>query len=489
MTTLAKQPPAKLDPEIVRVALAITVGGIAVIFDTTIVNVALKQLGRELGAPLSTIQWISTGYLLAMFAAIPAVGWLQARLGGKRLWLASMSVFLLGSVLCAVAWDAPSLIAFRVVQGLGGGVMMPLMMTLIMQAAHGQPLGQLMAVVAIPASLGPILGPPLGGLILHYLSWRWLFLVNVPITLAGIVLAIRIVPADRPARGTRPKLDAVGLVLLSPGVVAMIYGLTNISKEGGAGRTDFWLPLAVGLALVAAFVLWAVPRGERALLDMKLLRHPTLSLSSALLALTGAAIYGSMLLLPLYWQQLRGYSALGAGLVLIPQGVGALVSRGIGGRATDTLGARVVATVGFVVVAVATVPFAFADAGTSRTWLLVVLFVRGLGMGVVATPIMSVTYVGLSREEMPDASILIRIAQQIGGSFGTAILAVILDAATRDTAPDAMARGFDRAFWWAAGFTAVAAVLCLLLPRHTRNTRDTSAASSTTPELSTEVEP
>ena len=454
----------KLDPNVVRVALTITFGGIAVIFDTTIVNVAIRDLGRELHAPLSTIQWISTGYLLAMFAAIPAVGWLQARLGGKRLWLASLSLFLLGSVLCAVAWDAPSLIAFRIVQGIGGGVIMPLMMTLIMQAAHGQPLGQLMAVIALPASLGPVLGPPLGGLILHSLSWRWLFLVNVPITLGGMAAAIRVLPADHPEPGNRPKLDAVGLTLLSPGVVATIYGLTNISKPGGAGRTDFWLPIVLGLALVAAFAGWAVHRRERALVDLALLRHRNLSLSAVLLMLTGAAIYGSMLLLPLYWQELRGESALGAGLILIPQGVGALIIRGVGGRATDTIGPRTVATVGFLITALATLPFAFADADTSRWWLMAVLFVRGLGMGVVATPIMSVTYLGLDPAEMPDASIMVRIAQQLGGSLGTAILAVILEAATVGNTTAALVRGFDHAFWWATAFTAVAAVLCLLLP-------------------------
>lgn len=458
----------KLDPQVIRISMAIIVGGIAVIFDTTIVNVALRDLGRDLNAPLGTIQWISTGYLLAMFAAIPAVGWLQARLGGKNLWLAALAVFLLGSALCAVSWNAPSLIAFRILQGLGGGVMMPLMMTLIMQAAHGQPLGQLVAVVGLPASLGPILGPPLGGLILHALDWRWLFLVNVPVTLVGMAAAARVLPRDRPASGVRPKLDGLGLALLSPGVVAMLYGLSNISKEGGAGRTDFWLPIVIGAVLVVAFALWAVPRGERALIDLKLLRHRNLSIGSALLLLTGAAIYGSMLLLPLYWQQLRGESALGAGLLLIPQGVGALLTRGVGGRATDSLGPRVVAIVGFAVIALGTVPFAFADAGTSRWWLMAVLVFRGLGMGIVSTPIMSVTYIGLEPGEIPDASIVSRIAQQLGGSLGTAILAVILEAATVGSTQHSVVEGFDRAFWWATSFTVLATFLCLLLPARVR---------------------
>jgi len=450
-----------LDPHVVRIALAVIAGGIAVIFDTTIVSVALRQLATHLDTTVSTIQWVSTGYLLAMFLAIPATGWLQARLGGKRLWLIALGVFLLGSVLCAGAWDAPSLIAFRVLQGLGGGVMMPLMSTLIMQAAHGQPLGRLMAVVGLPVALGPIFGPVLGGVILNWLDWRWLFLVNVPICAVGATLAVRILPDDRPTPGLRPALDVIGLLLVSPGVLGVIYGLSNVSKDGGLDRTDVWLPVVLGAVLVAGFVLWAVRRGARALIDVRLFRHRALSVSSLLMFLMGFTLYGAMLLLPLFWQELRGHDALGAGLLLIPQGVGNLLSRSLGGRATDEIGPRAVAMAGFAVVALATVPFAFADADTNIVWLLAVLVVRGAGLGLVLTPLMSVAYVGLERSEVPDASIVTRIAQQLGGSFGTAVLAVILESAAK-TGP--LASAFDHAFWWATGFTVAATALAVVLP-------------------------
>jgi EmrB/QacA subfamily drug resistance transporter len=450
-----------LDPQVVRIAMAVIAGGIAVIFDTTIVSVALQQLAAHLHTTVSTIQWVSTGYLLAMFLAIPATGWLQARLGGKRLWLAALVVFLLGSVLCSVAWDAPSLIAFRALQGLGGGVMMPLMSTLIMQAAHGAPLGRLMAVIGLPVSLGPILGPALGGIILNWLDWRWLFLVNVPVCAVGFALAARILPDDRPAAGHRRALDVVGLLLISPGVLGVIYGLSNVSKDGGLGRTDVWLPLVLGAGLVAGFVGWALRRGARALIDVRLFRHRPLAISSLLMFLMGFALYGAMLLLPLFWQELRGHDALEAGLLLIPQGVGSLLSRSLGGRATDEIGPRSVALAGFAIVAVATVPFAFADASTGIVWLLAVLVVRGFGLGLVLTPLMSVAFLGLERSEVPDASIITRIAQQLGGSFGTAVLAVILESAAKG---GPLATAFDHAFWWAAGFTVVAIVLAAALP-------------------------
>jgi EmrB/QacA subfamily drug resistance transporter len=448
----ASEPPAGLDPELRRIAIAVITGAIAVILDTTIVSVALHELGGALDAPVDTIQWVSTAYLLAMFVSIPVSGWAQGRLGAKRLWLVALATFLTGSVLCACAWSVESLIAFRVVQGLGGGVMLPLMTTILMQAAGGRNLGRLIAAVSLPAALGPILGPVVGGLILGWLSWPWLFLVNLPFGLVGLYLAVRMLPADEPGR--RAPLDVVGLLLVCPGVVGVIYGLSNVGGAGGFGRADVLAPLLAGLTLLAGFTTWALRAGDRALLDVRLLRHRPLATSTVLLFLTGAALYGAMLLLPLYWQAARGEDALGAGLLLIPQGVGALASRTIAGRLTDAVGGRWVAVVGFAVLAVATLPFAYADAATPTWWLLLALLVRGLGFGAVMIPLMALAYDGMARDEMPDASIFTRVSQQVGGSFGVAVLAVVLAGA-----------GFDRAFWWSVGFTAIAAVLSLVIPR------------------------
>ncbi|MDN5851930.1 MAG: DHA2 family efflux MFS transporter permease subunit, partial [Actinomycetia bacterium] len=359
--------PETVDPELKRIAVAVIAGGIAVILDTTIVSVALHRLAQGLDTSIATIQWVSTAYLLAMFVVMPITGWAQSRLGGKRLWLTALSLFLLGSVLCAFAWDAPSLIAFRVIQGLGGGVLMPLMITLVMQAAGGRGLGRLMAAVSLPVALGPILGPVVGGIILDSLSWQWLFLINVPLCLVGLVLAIRLLPADEP--GPPRALDAVGLALVAPGAVGVIFGLSNVSGDGGFGHADVLIPLLVGLGLLAAFAAWALRLGDRALVDLRLLRHRALASSSLLLFLTGIALYGAMLLLPLYWQEVRGEDALGAGLLLVPQGVGALVSRTLAGRLTDAIGGRWVAAAGVAVMAVATGPFALASETTSTTLL------------------------------------------------------------------------------------------------------------------------
>ncbi|MFE3502663.1 MDR family MFS transporter [Kitasatospora sp. NPDC059160] len=458
--------PDRVDPAVWRLAVTLITGALAVVFDTTIVSVALDDLAERLHAPLSTVQWVGTGYLLAVFVTIPLAGWAQARFGGRRLWIAALLGFLLGSVLSALAWDAASLIAFRVVQGVAGGLMMPLVSTLLMQAAKGRNTGKVMAIITVPTALGPILGPVLGGLILHVADWRWLFLVNIPFCVVGVLLARRDLPDDRPGPDRpRARPDVLGMLLLSPGCAAVIYGLSRVDGRGGFATAEVLVPLLGGLALVAGFTTRALARPEGALVGVRLFRHRSVASSATLLFLGGVALYGPMLLLPLYFQQLRGQDALGAGLLLIPQGVGALLARGLAGRYTDRFGPRRVSLAAFVLVAAATVPFAFVGADTGLLPLAAALFVRGLALGAAMIAPAGAAFAGLERAEIPDASIITRVAQQIGGSVGIALLTVVLQHGTGGIRTStALAQGFDQAFWWSVALTAAAVPLCLLLP-------------------------
>jgi predicted MFS family arabinose efflux permease len=282
----------------------------------------------------------------------------------------------------------------------------------------------------------------------------------------GLDLAWRGLPSDTPARGSaRPRLDLTGLLLIAPGLAGILLGLSNVSKSGGFSRVDVYAPLAAGLALLAAFAAWALHQTSRerasagrALIDVRLLRVRSVGASSAVLFLTGACMYAAMLLLPLYWQQLRGFDVLDAALLLIPQGVGALLTRVLAGRLTDRLGGRLVA--------LATVPFAVAGAGTSEWWLGTVLLVRGLGLGVVLIPVMTVAFLDISPELMPHASMLTRIGQQVGGSFGVAIGAVVLQSAV--AGGHSLAQSFGQAFWWTIGFTVLAVLASFFLPGRRR---------------------
>ena len=448
----------RLDTKVLKTTGILICGLLAVVFDTTIVGVALHSLAADLHTTVATIQWVTTAYLLALGMTVPLSTWATARFGGKRVWLFSLTVFLLGSVISSAAWNAPALIAGRVVQGLGGGLMLPVMTTLIIRAAGGRLLGRVASWVSLPAVLGPILGPLVGGLILTHLSWRWMFLINIPFCVVGLVLAARFLERDEPT--SRPRLDVVGLGLLAPGIVGVLFGFSEAS-DGGFAHAGVLVPLTLGVMLVAGFVLYGVRRTDP-LVDLRLFAHRPTSSSSAMLFFSGFALYGALFLLPLFYQQVRGTSALDAGIALIPQGVGTLLSRSLAGRLTDRFGARIVTVVGFVIVTVTTLPFAYADAHTN-TWVLAgELLLRGVGLGAVTVPVMAVAYLGLDREQVAHASAMIRIAQQIGGSFGTAVLAVLLHRAAMGS--DDLATAFHGAFWWSTGFAALAVLLAFTLP-------------------------
>jgi EmrB/QacA subfamily drug resistance transporter len=452
----------KLPPQVRKALLALIVGGIAAILDSTMVTLALHTLVVRLHSTDGTIQWVTTGYLLAMVVAIPVTGWAESRWGGKRVWMAALLIFVLGSVLCAFSWSDTSLIGFRVLQGFGAGLIFPLMQTLGVRAAGGRASSNLIAAVSLPLALGPILGPVIGGVILNWLSWRWLFLVNVPVIAVGLVLAWRLLPADRPIPGAaRPRLDVTGLVLLGPALAGILLGLSNLSEDGGIDHAGVLAPLLAGVALLGAFCAWALaPGGRQPIVDIRLLRLRSLGTAATVLFTAGAAMYAALFLLPLYYQQLRGETVLHAGLLLIPQGVGALAARFVVGKLVARLGARLVTVGSFLLTAVATVPFALAGPHTSLWLLGAALVIRGFGIGIVLVPPMSVAYTGVPPAGIPHATMNTRIAQQVGASFGTAIVAVALQSLLTHGATSA----FQGAFWWAIGITVAALIPALALP-------------------------
>jgi EmrB/QacA subfamily drug resistance transporter len=376
-------------------------------------------------------------------------------------WMAALTLFVVGSALCAVSWNDASLIGFRVGQGFAAGLIFPLMQTLAVRAAGGRASSSLIAAVSLPLALGPILGPVIGGVILNWLSWRWLFLVNVPVIAVGLVLAWRLLPGDQLSAGVRrTRLDLIGLGLLAPALVAILLGFSNLSQYGGIGHAEVFIPLLAGIALLGVFTAWALRQGGNPVVDVRLLRLRSLGSASAVLFTAGATMYAGMFLLPLYYQQLRGESVLDAGLLLIPQGVGSLAARFVVAKLVDRLGARVVTIASFLLAAVATVPFALAGPHTSLWLLGVVLLARGLGVGAVLIPPMSVAYRDVPAEGIPHATMNTRIGQQVGSSFGIAIVAVALQSMLSGGVADA----FQGSFWWATGISVAALIPALALP-------------------------
>jgi EmrB/QacA subfamily drug resistance transporter len=457
----------KLDRSLATLMVILLLGAVPPLLDSTIVNVAVDAIGRDLHTTVSAIQWVITSYLLSFGMVIPLSGWALARFGGRSTWIFSLVVFLAGSVLSGAAWNVGALIGFRVLQGAGGGLLIPLLTTLIMQAADGRQLGRLMAALSLPVAVVSILGPVLSGLIISHVSWRWAFFVNVPACLVAIAVAWRgLQPARQDAGAAAGRLDVAGLLLLCPALAGLLYGLGQVSSAGGFGRLQVLVPLLAGAVLLAGFAVHALRTGGEPLVDLRLFRSRAFTGTSALMFLAGLSIYGAMLLVPLYLQQARGYSALAAGLLLVPQGVGSVLPRTIVGRLTDRMGPRPVTVAGLVLAGVGTIPFALAGSHPGTWFLCAGLVVRGAGLGAATIALMAGAFQGLPKADVPHASIATRIMQQLGGAFGAAILVVILagQAGGRLGSQGALTTAFGHTFWWCIGFTALAVVPGLLMP-------------------------
>jgi EmrB/QacA subfamily drug resistance transporter len=489
-----------LDRAMLGVGTVVVLGAIMSILDVTVVNVAINTLARDFHTSLSTIQWVSTGYMLALASVIPLTGWAADRFGTKRLFMTSISLFLVGSALSGAAWSADSLIFFRILQGIGGGMIMPAGITMLTQAAGPARVGRVMSLVGIPMMLGPVFGPVLGGWLVDDASWRWIFYINVPIGAIVLPLALRILPRDRPEPSER--LDWRGLTILSPGLAAFVYGLAETSSSGGIGAPQAILPMLAGLGLIVAFVVRA-RRVEGALLDVRLFGQRAVAAAAGTTVLFGMAVFGAMLLLPLYFQIVRGESALSAGLMMAPQGIGAALMMPFAGRITDRTGPGKVVLGGLVVTLVSLFSLTQVGAQTSYVLLGATLFVMGLGLGATMMPAMSAALQTLGRSQVARATSGLSIIQRVGGSIGVALVSVVLTrqltahlpssggrtglaaaqsvpAGARGRVAPILADAFGHTFWWAFAIIVCAFVPAAFLSRRrpVAPTPETAAAAA-----------
>ena len=437
----AAQPPDGLDRETLIVAGVVLLGAVMSILDTTVVNVAINHLAVTFHSSLTTIQWVVTGYTLALAAVIPITGWAADRFGTKRIYMTSLVLFTLGSVASGLAWSADSLIVFRVLQGLGGGMIMPSVMTIMTKKAGPHRMGRVMGVLGVPMLLAPILGPILGGWLVDNASWRWIFFINVPIGIVAFILALIVLEPDRPHPGHR--LDWLGMALLSPGLAVFIFGLAE-SADYGFGSVRSWLPTAAGVCLIAAFFIHSW-RAEAPLIDIRTFVHTRAGAAAGIFLLFAIAVFGSMLLVPLYYQTVRGASALTAGLLMAPGGVGAMLTMPVAGRLTDRYGPEWMPVAGLPLVVVGLLPFAFVDAHTSYVLLCSANFVQGLGMGIAMMPTMTAAMRAVPPAAIARTSTAMNIVRQTGASIGTALLSVILASAIASDVGAVVPRAYSHA--------------------------------------------
>lgn len=425
-TSAADDYPDKLDAATLRTAGVCILASVMTSVDMTVVSVAQRTFINEFESTQSIVGWTMTGYTLALATVIPLAGWAADRFGTKRLWMGSVLAFMAGSLLCAIAPNIMLLNIFRVVQGMCGGMMMPLGFMILTRVAGPKRLGRLMSVLGVPMLLGPISGPIVGGWLISTYSWPWIFLINLPIGLCALIFALYVFPRDEPAPSE--TFDAVGVLLLSPGLAIFLFGVSSIPGRGTLADRHVLVPALVGLALIVAFVVHALHRADHPLIDLRLFKIPSVSHANMTGFLFAVAFFGAALLLPSYLQQVMHLSPMQSGVRLIPQGIGAMLTMPWAGVFMDRKGPGKAVLLGitFIVVGLGIFTFAVARQDQFLPIMLIGLFIMGMGTGCTMMPLSGASVQALAPAEIARGSTLISVNFQVGGSIGTALMSMVL---------------------------------------------------------------
>jgi len=418
--------PDKLDARLLRISGVCILATVVAILDVTVVSVAQRTFIDQFGSTQAVVGWTMTGYTLALATVIPVTGWAADRFGTKRLFMGSVLAFTLGSLLCAVAANILQLIIFRMVQGIGGGMLLPLGFMILTREAGPGRLGRLMSILSIPMLLAPIGGPILGGWLIGTSSWRWIFLINLPIGLATVVLAGIVFPKDHPARSE--TFDVIGGLLLSPGLATFLFAASSIPGRGTVADRHVLIPATIGLTLIAAFVVHALRRADHPLIDLRLFRKRVITQANVTMLVFATAFFGAGLLLPSYFQQVLHQTPMQAGVHMIPQGLGAMLTMRLTGPLVDRQGPGKIVLVGIALITAGLGTFTFGVARHAEYLpiLLVGLTIMGLGMVCTMMPLAVASVQALAPHEIARGTTVMSVSHQVGGSMGTALMSMIL---------------------------------------------------------------
>jgi MFS transporter, DHA2 family, multidrug resistance protein len=418
--------PDALDAGLLRISGVCILATMMAILDYTVVSVAQRTFIVEFGSTQAIVAWTMTGYMLALATVIPLAGWASDRFGTKRLCMGAVLWFTLGSLLCAMAPNIESLIAFRMIQGLGGGMLIPLTFIILTREAGPLRLGRLMAVLGVPMLLGPMCGPVLGGWLIDNYGWQWIFRINLPLGVSVFILAAVVFPKDRAAPSE--TFDFTGMLLLSPGLATFLFGISSVPRRGTFADYHVWVPVVVGLTLIIAFVAHALCRAKHPLIDLRLFKNQVVTLANSAMLLFGVGFLGVWLLFPSYFQQLLHETPLQSGVHLIPLGLGAMSTMPLAGAFMDKRGPGKVLLVGVTLLTVGLSVFGY---GVSKQadylpLLLVGLVIMGMGLGCTLTPLSGSAVQTLAPRQVARGSTLITVNHHVAASVGVALMSVIL---------------------------------------------------------------
>jgi EmrB/QacA subfamily drug resistance transporter len=439
------------------------VGPLLSMIDSSIVNVAVPDIAKELTATLDGVQWVVSGYLLALGVALAATSYLAKRFGTLRVYTISMVAFVLASAACAVAPSIELLIAARGLQGLVGAPLVPLALSILL-GKDGITGGKVPISAALTLFLAPALGPTLGGLLIGAGGWRWIFLINLPVGIAGLLLLRRVPRTVGAQPNRRTVFDPVGFVLLAVGLVGALFGATEGTSAGWSSPTSY-LPLGAGLVLLTCYTFWALRR-PNPVVNLHMVMHRDSALALVLQVLCSVVAFGTVFLMPIFTQSIQGHTALETGLALLPQGVIMGVGTYVGQRLSSRISLRVLVVVGFVILAVASVFLLFLDRTTPLWATAAILSGRAIAVGFVTTPLLVAMLAPLPESELADGNTLFNISQRLGGSIGVSILGSLIAGGT---SLSAVLDSFHVVGAILIGIAAVSALLALqLAPSHVR---------------------
>jgi EmrB/QacA subfamily drug resistance transporter len=471
------------DETVVRRTLAVLIlGALMSSVDATVTNIALHSIGRDFHSRVVMTQWVISAYVLTLAAVIPMSGWIARRFGARTVYSAALAAFAVSSALCATATSLPELVLYRAVQGVAGGLLLPIAQLIAAQVGGPARMGRTSSRIWMASSFGSILGPSLGGLLISALSWRWIFLINVPIGGVAAFAALRMLPATPRLRAGR--LDVSGLLRLSVALPALLFALEQVALSGSLASMRTLIPLICGLALLLDFVRHS-GRTSHPLLDLGLLRRRLFATGAACLVLTNVAWSALLVLEPLFLQEVRHMSPALAGALIAPQGVGTVLSMWVAGRIDGGTRAAQVASGGFFVVGCTTLLIGALGGGLPGWTIGLLLFTGGLAGGHAWVSATGSSYADVSAHDIPHASPLLtsmsRVGQALGVAFGTLVLQAKLDATGAIGSPQLIASAFHGSFEDVAGLALVCAVAFVVLARASYSAGSCSTTRCTTP--------
>ncbi|MEI7025766.1 DHA2 family efflux MFS transporter permease subunit [Paenibacillus sp. y28] len=402
--------------------VAILLGTFIAVLDNSLMNVALPKLMAIFGSSAKDIEWVVTGYMLASAVVVPTSGFLADRFGYKTIFLITVAFFTFGSALCGIAWSEMSLIIFRIIQGLGGGFIMPLGMAMIYQIIPRDKVQVALGVFGIAAMAAPAVGPTLGGYLVDHLSWRYLFLINIPIGIAAVIVGLSVLKETPKREGL--KFDYIGTMLSMILFTTLLLALSEGSSEGWTS------PYIVSLFFVSTFsfllFIWVELGTEHALLDLRMFKNPVFTISTICSSFVMIALQGGVFLMPMFFQNVQGLSPMETGLVMMPQSIAMAIMMPVSGKLASKFGVVPLAVSGLIIMGITTFELGSLNLQTSNHWLELILAIRGIGIGLCMMPISSAAMNTMPNHQIARASSLSNVFRNVAASFGIAVLTSIM---------------------------------------------------------------